>query len=434
MAQAALGTDFIQRAAFAGHLTDVRSRLASSLLARNPALRRVFAAGLVSGVGDRLNQIALAALILALTNSVAQAGVVFIVSLVPYILFGLIAGALVDRWNRRWCLVGADLSRALLVALIPLAAGVNLPLVYALLFGITCARMVFTPAQQAVVPDLVSREDLVKANSLIRTAQHFTDVIGFPIAGALVAALIAQLGPVAGAQVAFALDALSFAGSAALLWGLPAVERPVGAAHVARESLAAQIGVGLRFLFGHRGVRINTILFTLGALMLSSVQVLWVAFAWRASDSGAAGYGLLTALMGAGTFCGVLVVPRVSARLGKGRTILLGFAVMGSALVGMGLTESLVPAALCAFVSGLGNMLFLVTSVAYVQQHTPSELRGRVFGVRLMLTYAAVSTSNAVAGWLADSLGAHVPMLILGGCAIAMAAIAYLIPAAREAN
>ena len=415
-------------------LAHLRAHLSGSLLGRYPALRRIFAAGIVSGVGDRLNQIALAALILAITDSVAQAGLVFVVSLVPYILFGLVAGALVDRWDRRACLVGADVARAALVALIPLAASASLPLVYGLLFGVTCARMIFTPAQQAVVPDLVEREDLVKANSLIRTAQHLTDVIGFPFAGALVAVLVAQLGPLAGTQVAFGLDALSFAGSAALLWGLPASDRSVGSGGARTEALPAQIIVGLRFLFGHPGVRLNTILFTAGALLLSSVQVLWVAFAWRVSETGAAGYGVLTALMGAGTFTGVLVVPRLSKRLGKGRTILLGFSVMGSALFGMGNITALGPAAALAFVSGVGNMLFLVTSVAYVQQQTPSELRGRVFGVRLMLTYSAVSLSNAVAGWLTDVVGAGAVMLSLGGAALAMAGVAYLIPSAREAN
>ena len=431
--QATLKTETAISVALAEPGARLRARWEATLLARNPALRRVFAASVVSGVGDRLNQVALAALILALTDSVAQAGAVFVVSLVPYVLFGLVAGALADRWNRRACLVGADVTRAALVALIPVAAAVNLPLVYALLFGMSCARMVFVPAQQAVVPDLVDRADLVKANSLIRTAQHLTDVIGFPIAGALVATLVAQLGPLGGTQVAFGLDALSFAASAALLWGLPAVERSA-AAGTARESLGSQIGVGLRFLFGHAGVRVNTILFTLGALLLGSTPVLWIAFAWRVLEAGATGYGLLTALMGAGTFCGVLLVPRVSTRIGKGRTILLGFAAVGGALVGMGLTQYIVLAALCAFVSGLGNMLFLVTSVSHVQQHTPSELRGRVFGVRLMLTYAAVSASNGAAGWLADALGASTPMLILGGCAIVMASVAYFIPTAREAN
>lgn len=432
--QAALRTEPVLLSPLSEPLARLRARLAGSLLVRNAALRRVFAAGVVSGVGDRLNQIALAALILALTDSVAQAGLVFVVSLVPYVLFGLVAGALVDRWNRRACLVGADVARAALVALIPLAASVSLPLVYGLLFGVTCARMIFTPAQQAVVPDLVDRDDLVKANALIRTAQHLTDVIGFPIAGALVAVLVAQLGPLAGAQVAFGLDAVSFAASAALLYGLPTARRTVGSGGASGESLKAQISVGLRFLLGHPGVRLNTILFTAGALLLSSVQVLWVAFAWRVSGTGAAGYGALTALMGAGTFTGVLVVPLLSRRLGKGRTILLGFFVMGSALLGMGATTAMAPAAALAFVSGVGNMLFLVTSVAYVQQQTPSELRGRVFGVRLMLTYTAVALSNALAGWMTDAFGASVPMLFLGAAAVLMAAVASLIPSAREAN
>src|SRR5438128_322509 len=119
-----------------------------------------------------MHQVALAALILSLTGSMVQAGLVFVVSTVPYILFGLLVGAMVDRWNRRSAMVGADLTRAALVAAVPIAAAVYLPLVYVLLFAIACARMVFAPAQQAIMPELVERDDLGAVNSLIRGAQY----------------------------------------------------------------------------------------------------------------------------------------------------------------------------------------------------------------------------------------------------------------------
>jgi MFS family permease len=415
-------------------LARLRVRLSDTLLVRNAGLRRVFAAGLVSGFGDRLNQVALAALILALTHSVAQAGLALVVSLMPYVLFGLVAGALVDRWNRRLCLVGADIVRVVLVALIPAAAAAGLPLLYGLLFGITCARLVFTPAQQAIVPDLVGRDDLVKANSLIRTAQQLIDVIGYSVAGACVALLINWLGPLQGTQVAFGVDALTFVASAALLWRLPIVGRSDRPGSLNGASLAGQIAAGLRFLLAHPGVRTNTILIAVGALLLSSTQVLWVSFAWRITESGASGFGVLSAFMGAGTFAGALAVPYVSARIGKGRTILLGFLLDGLALVGMAATTALGIGALLAFFSGAGNMLFLVTSIAYVQHHTPAELRGRVFGVRLTLTYSAVAASNALAGWLADTAGASLPMVLFGTGAIVLAVVAYTIPSVREAN
>src|SRR4030081_3173112 len=110
------------------------ARIGGTLVRRNAALRRMLLAALVSTCGDRLHQIALAALVLGMTDSMASAGLIFVVSTVPYALFGLPVGALVARWDRRTAMIGADLFRGVLVLGIPMAIAINLPLVYALLF------------------------------------------------------------------------------------------------------------------------------------------------------------------------------------------------------------------------------------------------------------------------------------------------------------
>src|SRR5258708_19987264 len=130
------------------------ARLGGSLVRRNSALRRMLLAALVSTCGDRLHQVALAALVLGMTASMASAGLIFVVSTLPYALFGLPVGALVDRWNRRTAMISADLVRGVLVLGIPFAVVVNLPLVYALLFCLTCAPMIFNPAPQPPLPPL----------------------------------------------------------------------------------------------------------------------------------------------------------------------------------------------------------------------------------------------------------------------------------------
>ena len=123
-----------------------------SLMRRNAVVRRMLLAALVSTCGDRLHQVGLAALILGMTNSMAAAGFVFVMSALPYALFGLPVGVLIDRWDRRTAMIGADVVRGVLVLGIPLAAVVNLPIVYGLLFCLTCATMIFTPARQAALP------------------------------------------------------------------------------------------------------------------------------------------------------------------------------------------------------------------------------------------------------------------------------------------
>src|SRR5438105_3294214 len=145
---------------------DPFARVRRSLLGRNRPLAQMLAAGFISTCGDRLHQVALAALILGATNSMVSAGLVFVISTLPYALFGLPLGALIDRWDRRSTLIGADLVRAGLVVLIPFVAPISLPLVYALLFALACATMTFNPARQAVVPELVTADELGSANTL----------------------------------------------------------------------------------------------------------------------------------------------------------------------------------------------------------------------------------------------------------------------------
>ncbi len=423
-----------QAVALPGRRQALAGRFRASLPGRHPALMRMLLAGFISSSGDRLHQVALAALILGMTNSMASAGLVFVVSTLPYVMFGLLVGALVDRWDRRTTMVLADLVRGVLVVLIPVAATISLPLVYPLLFALTCATIAFHPARQSSVPDLVGADELSSANSLFQAVNYMVDLLAFPVAGLVVAALIERLGTYRGTQVVFAVDALSYLCSALLLLRLPVVNRSVMLAQEPLRRLPNQVADGLRFLRDHSAVRTNTILMTIGPLMLGSLHTLWIGFAWRVSNTGTFGYGVTEMANAIGTLLGLLVLRTLSRRVNPGRAILIGFALMGAAIATAGLTDSLAVVALLAALAGMGNVTFLVPSITLVQRHTPAELRGRVFAVRLMLTFGAFSISNAVAGGLSDVVGVSPLLLVLGSGMLLLAAGGALFHSAREAR
>ncbi|MCA1646611.1 MAG: MFS transporter [Chloroflexi bacterium] len=405
-----------------------------SLIGRNPALRRMLFAALVSTCGDRLHQVALAALVLGITNSMASAGLIFVVSTIPYALFGLPVGALVDRWDRRTAMIAADVIRGVLVLGIPLAAVINLPLVYALLFCLTCATMVFNPARQSAIPDLVASEDLSEANTLFQVVNYAVDLIAFPVAGVVVALFIARLGIEQGTFFVFGVDAASYLLSATLLFALPIRRANADWVIAPLNQLAGQVAEGLRFLRHHSQLRTNTILLTVGPLMLGSLHTLWIGFAWRVSNTGTFGYAVIETANALGTLAGLWLLPRVLKRLNAGRTILFGFGVMGLGATLAGFSQSLPVVAGLAAVCGLGNMMFLVPSITLVQRQAPPGLRGRVFAVRLMLTFSAFSVSNALAGGLADSVGVSQLLLVLGGGMLLLATTGCLFASAREAG
>jgi MFS family permease len=416
------------------------ARARQTVLGRNPGLARMLLAGFISTCGDRLHQVALAALVLGATDSLASAGLVFVVSTLPYALFGLPVGALIDRCDRRTAMVAGDAVRAVLVMLIPLAASVSLPLVYCLLFALTCATMFFNPARQAAIPDMVAAEDLAEANTFFQAMNYTVDLLAFPLAGVIVAVLIERLQVVRGTQVAFGFDAMSYLLSGALLLRLrlpmpmPIAARAARAATEPLGRIPRQVGDGVRYLMRNQQLRTNTLLMTIGPLLLGSLHTLWIGFAWRVSHTGTFGYGVTETSNAIGTLIGLVVLRTlVVPRLNPGRAILLGFAIMGAAIAAASLSDSLVVVAGLAALSGLGNMLFLVPSVTLAQRHTPSELRGRVFAVRLMLTYSAFSVSNALAGAMSDVIGVSVLFGVLGGAMLLLALAGSLAPSAREA-
>jgi DHA3 family macrolide efflux protein-like MFS transporter len=321
-----------------------------------------------------------------------------------------------------------------IVLAIPFVAVFSLPLVYVLLFLLTCASMVFAPAEQAAVPDFVEGAELTRANSLFQVSSYLADLVVFPLGAALVTFMVLHFGPYRGTQFAFALDALSYLASAMLLWRLPFVRRAAVRAKLTVDGLRQQILAGLRYMWSNPQLRANTVLFVFGPLLLGSLNTLWIGFAWRVSHTDAWGYGLTESANAVGTLCGLWVLQSLSRRLNKGRTIALGFATMGLAVLAIGFTDSVWVAVVLAAVTGVGNMIFLVPSITMVQQQTPPEMCGRVVGVRHMLTFTAFMISNAVAGALADEIGVSPLLAILGAGMVGLAAVSMVTRSTREAT
>ena len=127
------------------------------------------------------------------TGSAIAVGAVFLVATLPNLLFGPIAGGLVDRWDHREVMIVSDLLRAGLVLLIPLAAVTNLVLAYPLVFLVTTVSIFFRPAKGAILPRIVAQDDLVPANSALWVGETFADIFGYVVAGLFVALLGSQL-------------------------------------------------------------------------------------------------------------------------------------------------------------------------------------------------------------------------------------------------
>jgi MFS family permease len=381
-------------------------------LAANGPFSAMWLGQVVSSLGDRVHQIALVFLVAGATNSSPLAlGLVFAAITVPTFLVGPVAGALVDRWDRKQVMVGSDLVRGGLVFLIPVVANLHIGLVVALVFLVAVASSFFRPARTAALPQVVPEEDLLTANSSMWVADTFSDLAGYGLGGLFVALLGSAL------SLAFWLDAASYVASAALVAAvtIPPLA-PAGGAAVA--SIRTDLLEGWRFLRAEAVLFATTVQAAIaeyGMGALTALSPLLIAALPLGGLDAPTAYGFFEMAMGIGLVGGGVVIGAIAGRLPKGPAIVAGFVALGAALILLAMARNLGLALVLAGVVGLANVTFVVPSQTVFQQRTPEEMLGRVVAIRLAAVNATLACAMVTSGWLAAVLGIDA---VLAGCGI----------------
>jgi MFS family permease len=334
---------------------------------------------------------------------------------------GPLAGALVDRWNRKWVMVASDVIRAAIVGLIPIASGISVGLVVVLVFALEAASSFFRPARAAALPQVVPAEDLLTANSAMWVADTASDLVGYGLGGLFVAFLGSSL------ALAFWVDGASYLASAALVAAvaIPPVVR--GAA--VTTSIRAEMVEGWRFLRGESVLMATTIQasiaeYGLGALTALS-PLLVASLAMRGMDAPAA-YGFFEMTMGVGLVGGGVVLGGLASRLPKGPSIIAAFTALGLMLVALAATGNLFVALALAAGIGIANVTFVVPSQTLFGQRTPGTVLGRVVAIRLAMVNAVLALAMMTSGGLAEAFGFR-PVLAACGILTAVAGLAGLL-------
>ena len=406
-------------------------------LALNGSFSALWTGQLISLFGDRVHQVALAFLVLGVTNSPLAMAMVFVAATLPNLLLSPFAGAYVDRWDHRDVMVVSDLLRAAAVLLIPIVAVTNIYLVYPFVFLVTSVSIFFRPARVAILPRLVRQDELLTANSALWAGETFADIIGYPLAGIFVG----FLGPAL--PLAFWLDAATYAASAVLIASIvvPPLRRASAPADADGNEkpggVFAEMREGLQFLRRDRVLYANTIQavfaqFAIGALtVLTPVLVRDVIADPHVEPSAA--YAFLEAAIGLGNLVGGFTIGLVGARLAKGRTVILGYVLWGLSMVGVALAGNLLLAFGILFGAGIANMIFIIPSQTLFQERTPADLIGRVVSFRFALVFGSMTLAMGVGGLLAQVVGV-VPVLAISGLVSIAAGLAgFLVPEMRDA-
>jgi MFS family permease len=382
----------------------------------------------ISQMGDRLAMVAFPWLVYTTTHSALSTGVVLAMFTLPYVLFGVLAGGVLDRIDRRGVMVAADIIRGALVLAVPFVAEHSTDAVFVLAFLTACATAFFDPGLMALLPDVVPAEDLLRANSVLAATTHVTEIIGYAIAGFVVSYLAMR--------TTFTVDAATFGVSAVTLLamtltGAPSrVRKPTEGA--ARDlAFWVEIREGAAYLVHHVGLRANT------ALTLAAVAGVGASYPLTfllAADRfrGIRTFGFMEAAIAVGYLTGSVVLGVLGKRLRKGLAITIGLMVMGVCYSLPWFLHTL-PLVLADFVVlGVANAAVLISIDTYVQSVVPDRLRGRVWGVRFTLTQGVYAAGVLVAGALAATVALGPLFGLCGLIVFVPALVGFFLPAVRD--
>lgn len=382
---------------------------------------RLWTAQTVSSLGDGVSHAALPLIALTLTRDPMALAVVTAAGTLPWLLFGVLGGALVDRWDRRRTMWVMDVARAVLLA-IPAAAAaldvLSIPLLASVAFLLGLGGLFFDTAATAYLPDLLGRDPalLERANSRLRGAQ--TAMSGFvgPPAGSALLAL--------GRAVPLLADAVSFMLSALLVRTLPAMPRPVPEI---RESLLRQARAGASYVFRDRlllGLALRPAVGNVAFLAVETILALFAHDRLGIDTYGYGyGYGLLLTAEATGGLLGAGIASFLGRRLGTGTALTCTAAVEGLAILGLAAAPNPYVAGLSLAVCGAGMGATMVLGPSLRQSIVPAHLMGRVASTSRMLAMCAAPFGAFLGGWLATTYDVRTPLYTAAGLLLTMTAI-----------
>ncbi len=377
-------------------------------------------AQLISTAGSALTDLAAGIYVFQVTGSALAVGLTLMVTAIPSLVVGLLAGVYVDRHDRKKILIWTCLIQAVIVGAIAFVLGIDalaIPGLYALLLLNAGVKQFFDPAHESLIPEMASDEELAAANSFLSIASFGSTAIGFAGAGILASIDL---------RVAFVIDSISFVVCAILiaLMGRYPMPMPEGEASV--KVIVDNLKSGLGALFG---IQVLRSLFFVGALMFFSFglwNVLLLPMSLRELDATEFEYGLQEGLTSVGFVIGSFFMARFSDRLPESLWVVVGLIGMGVCGLAYSAATSVPVAILLVMISGFFNSPTSVARSVLLQRNTPRELRGRVFSTYYVMRDVIFLFGMAGAG-LADIINVRVmiafaSILLFGAAAYALVA------------
>lgn len=371
----------------------------------------------VSQIGDNFALIAALVLIQSLSGSPIWLGIAAMAMTLPQLLFGLIGGVFVDRFNRKKVMIVSDLLRAgaILILITVRSPGelYLLPLVGAFM---STVGVFFNPARNAVIPNIVSREMLLTANGLIQASQMAAIIVGSSLASIIIA--------MAGPSVAFALDSLTFVVSALAIvsMNIPPLNN-----HSAEGGwLWPHLKEGFSYIRRHRAIQVVLLATSVATLGIGSIAVLGVAYVEKELGVSAESFGFLNSIQGIGMVAGGLSLGFLSRISEPNYLAGMAMGALGLAILLFAFSPRFEVAMAAAALIGMGVVTARATLAALLQAIVSDEKRGRVESTVNTGVGFSTALSMGLSGLLGAAIGVRTVFVLAALSTMAAGALSAL--------
>ena len=383
----------------------------------NPPFARVLAAQGLSSLGTSVSTVALAVMVFDLTGSVLHMGGILAAATFPLVVMTFFGGALLDRFEARRLMVVADVARAVMMLMMPLAASHSVGLIYAVAAAIGVFSALFNPSQVKLIGELVPADRLVKANSYLSIAREGAELGGYLIGGVLVVLV--------GYTVTFIADAASYLISATLLFALPA---SVG--RLAEESLGSLLRespLAVGAVWRSRALRTNLVLALAPMLVIMMSTPNAYGLALSVFGKGAGGFALMEAVASCGWIVGGVAASRLDYKGDRNMYVAFSVGVMAACFVGVGLSQSFWVCTALLAVAAAANVGAIVGSMTLFQEVPPRPDKGRIIAVRTGFGQMSSAVGLLLGGVLGGALGEQRVFVAIGVVALVLC-LAIMLP------
>jgi CRP-like cAMP-binding protein/Na+/melibiose symporter-like transporter len=385
---------------------------------RNRNFTLMWVGQLVSTAGSALTALAAGILVYRLTGSALSVGLMLMATALPTLFVGLVAGVFVDRYDRKRIMIAADLTRAVLVFLIPFFIPFNIAWLYIIVALASAVGQFFDPAHASILSEVASDEELAAANSLMTVSSIGAQAIGFAASGFIASRLTIEW--------AFYIDAVTFLFSAACILLIQVtVVKVEGETNVA--TVVRNLQAGFKVITDTPSLRSLFTVYLPVFITFGLNNALLLPFARRALNASEFEYSLIEGLSTVGFVIGSLAMARLGDRLREGQWIAISF--LGMAI--MGIIYSQLTSVLLAIVIGAISASLNAPSVVgrqlIIQRQTPREARGRVFSAFFVMRDTMFMLGMASVG-LADVINVRTLFLLQSTAFLVVGALSLILP------